>query len=43
LRWEWIKRTGNLFAMLWIIRQKSEEMKEKRRSSLVLKGEAVAK
>ncbi len=29
--------------MLWIIRQKTEEMKEKRRSSLVPKGEAVAK
>jgi hypothetical protein len=31
------------FVMLWIIRQKAEEMKMKRRSSLVLKGEAVAK
>jgi hypothetical protein len=33
----------NHFTMLWIIGQKTEAMKEKRRSSLVPKGEAVAK
>ncbi len=42
LRWEWRKRTGNLCVILRIIRQKAEEMKEKRRSCLVLKGEEVA-
>jgi hypothetical protein len=31
------------FHNTWIIRQKTEEMKEKRRSSLVPKGGAVAK
>jgi hypothetical protein len=41
--WDRAGGKETIFTMLWIIRQKTEETKEKRRSRLVPKGEEVAK